>query len=142
MVGVVGKLPVVIYSNSLIDDVRRTFKRRSKIDRLARSHNPLLVDALREIGAFTWTVDSVLELLGKGSSVLIWSEARNAKIARELCYDAETQLRAHYRLVYGSCCQCGRVLLPAEPEILRCGVHIDHPYVMKDAPYGYDAQVA
>lgn len=136
-------MPVVIYSNSLIDDVRRTFKRRSKMDQLARSHNPLLVDALQEIGALTWTVDSVLERLSsRGSNTWIWSEARNAKIARELSYDAETQLREYYRLAYGSCCQCGRVLLPAEPGILRCGVHIDHPYAMEDAPYGYTAQIA
>lgn len=136
-------MPVIIYSNNLIDDVRRVFKRHSKMDRLAGSHNPLLVEALREVGALTWTVDSVLERLNsRGSNTRIWSETRNAKIARELCYDAETQLRAYYRLVYGSCCQCGRVLSPAEPGSVRCGVHIDHPYTVEGAPYGYTPQIA
>lgn len=100
-------MPAVIYSNELIDVIERTFIQDSEVHndvrRLAESHDPLLVEALRVIGATVWTPEDVLESLNsRGFHTRMWREASIIIDARKLYRDAETQLRAHYRSLYGN----------------------------------------
>lgn len=101
-------MPVVIYSNALIDDIQRIFNQdnevHNEVRQLAELHAPELVEALRVIGATIWTPEDILEgLTSRGFHTRIWREASNVIDARKLYRDAETQLRAHYLSLYGSC---------------------------------------
>lgn len=96
-----GELQEVIYSNALIDVIQRMFTQdsesHSEVRRLAELHDPELVEALRVIGATVWTPEDVLESLNsRGFSTRMWRAALIALDARELCREAEIQLRAHY----------------------------------------------
>ncbi|MFI5212396.1 MAG: hypothetical protein ACHQTE_00350 [Candidatus Saccharimonadales bacterium] len=127
----------VIFSNALIIDVQRQFGQHSSIGQMADTHDPRLVDVLRGTGATMWTPENILaDMKDGGFQTYIWHRARTAIVARELCLDADTELRAFYRAKYGECLQCGRALRPAmDDDYLICGVHIDQRYSRLDAPY-------